>query len=229
MNFIVILCFLPLVFAFKFNPMSQSIKLGENQKNAQFLIENDTAESMAIELSVKQRVMDEMGKEEMPKTTEVTIFPPQMIIPSKEKRTVRVVWTGSGNLDSEKAFRVIAEQLPLSVGAKAKKQSGIQMMMRYMAALYVTPKDAAGKLSVQILKSDPKSMTLKVVNDGNAHQVLLDPVLTLKKGENKWTLKAQDLKGLAGENVLAKSQRIFTITTSTQIPTDASTSIKVDD
>src|SRR5665647_630369 len=172
MRLLFILSFAPLLFSFKFNPMSQSIELAEDQKSAQFTVENDTPETMAIELTVRERIMDDLGKEINPKVEGMTIFPPQMIIPSKEKRTVRVTWNG-GKVESERAFRVIAEQLPLKVDEKTKRKSGIQMLMRYMAALYVNPKDSEPKISTLIQKVTASELTLLVTNDGNKHQVLM--------------------------------------------------------
>src|SRR5690606_3040109 len=112
--------FLPLLWSFSFSPMSQSIELGEKQKGTQFMITNDGEEKLAIELTVRERRMDPHGKETLPETKEITIFPPQMIIPPKEKRTVRVNWSGPKDIETERSFRVIAEQLPLKVDEKTK-------------------------------------------------------------------------------------------------------------
>lgn len=202
-----ILLLLPLLYSFTFNPMSQSIELGEKQKSAQFFIENDSNEKMAIELSVRERKMDESGKETLPETSELTVFPPQMIIPPKEKRTIRVNWTGSKALTEEKAFRVIAEQLPLKVDEKTKKKTGIQMLMKYMAALYVTPKDAEAKLKVVSTEKSGNAVKITVENEGNKHQVLTKPVLSFGKG--KKSFEGENLSGLTGENVLARSKRTF--------------------
>lgn len=209
MNLILILLFSPFIYAFNFNPMSQAIELGENQKSVQFFLENDTSEKMAVELSVRERKMDENGKETLPATTEMTIFPPQMVIPPNEKRTIRVSWTGSKELKEEKAFRVIAEQLPLKVDEKQKKKSGIQMLMKYMAALYVTPKDAEAKLKVLSTETRGADLVIELLNEGSKHQVLTKPTLTFK--QPKVSIGPDQLTGMTGENILANSKRRFVI------------------
>lgn len=229
MKLLLILFVTPFIFAFKFNPMSQTIELGEKQKHAQFLIENESNESMAIDLSVLTRSMNETGKEELIKTSELSIYPPQMIIPAKEKRTIRVTYKGEQNIPSEKAFRVVAEQLPLSVDPKIKKKSGIQMLMRYMAALYVSPKDSNYSLKAMTNSSTAKSLSVSISNEGNRHKILLRPELTFTKGKEKWTLKGDDLKTMDGENILAKSNRIFQLPSFLKIPADAAVTIKVDE
>jgi len=229
MELLFILLSLPLLYSFKFNPMSQSIDLSEKQTTVQFSVENQSPESMAIELTVKGRTMNEDGHEELPADANIAIFPPQMIIPSKEKRTVRVTWNGSKKIESEKAFRVIAEQLPLKLNEKAKKATGIQMLMKYMAALYVTPDNAKSSLAVTLSSVSEDSLSVVVRNDGTKHQILNHPVVTFMNKENKWTFKEAELPGLAGENVLARSGRKFTIKTTQKIPKDSVVTIKVDD
>lgn len=228
MNRVLLFLILPFLFAFKFNPMSQSLELSEGKKSAQFTVENDSAESMAIELTVKERKMDTSGKETLPATSELSIFPPQIIIPSKEKRTIRVVWNGSTKLTEEKSFRVVAEQLPLNVDKK-KRGTGIQMLMKYMAAFYVTPENAEAKLKLDLLSSENGKLSLKVTNLGNRHQIIFKPKLTFKKGSEKWKFEEKDLPGFAGENVLSKSERIFSLSTNSKIPKDAEVSLKVED
>jgi fimbrial chaperone protein len=229
MNPLYLIAVLPFLFGFTFSPMSQSIDLGEKQKGTQFLLENDSDQKMAVELVVKERSMDEAGVETQTDTKDISIFPPQIIIPPGEKRTIRVTWNGAVPLETEKSYRVIAEQLGLKVDDKVKNKSGIQMLMKYVAALYVTPDDAESKVAILSHSSDGKELTLVVENSGNKHQILGEPVLGFEASNKKVQLKQDDLKGFAGENVLAKSKRTFKIKSSAMIPAGAKVSIKVND
>lgn len=257
MRILLIFLSIPLLFSFKFNPMSQSLELADGKKSSQFTVENDTDQKMAIELTVKERKMDLIGNEQHPATTELSIFPPQIIIPPKEKRTVRVSWNGPADLKVEKPFRVIAEQMNVKVDEKTKNQTGIDIKMIYMAAFYIAPKDISADLSAQIDSSEEaKNMLIgfekmkhdaayknekikppfnfkpgllvKVSNKGTKHQILLKPKLTFSKGKEKWILEEKDLEGFAGENVLAQSDRVFNIKTKKNIPSDAEVSLKVE-
>lgn len=228
MRFLIFFLTLPFLWSFKFNPMSQSIELNQNNKAAQFLLENDSAESMAIELTVVERQMDENGKEVLPKTKELTIFPPQMVIPSKEKRTIRVSWVGAPELVSEKSYRVIAEQLPLNVDEKTKRRSGIQMLMKYMAALYVTPVGAEPKLSTSIEAVEKDGVILMIENSGSQHKILSNPTVIFEQ-DRKMTFKAGELVGLAGENVLAHSKRRFKVKSATAIKKDSKVTLKIEE
>ena len=226
MKYLFVALAVPFLFAFRFNPMSQSIDLDEGKRSVQFTVENDSAEKMAIELTVRERRLDRAGVETLPETTELTVFPPQMIILPKERRTVRVNWTGEKKLTTERAFRVIAEQLPLNVEDKKKKKTGIQMLMRYMAALYVTPEGGEPAIAAEVIASTPTQLELLIRNSGTLHQILQKPQVTLVSGSQKWALKEKDLHTPAGENVLAKSERVFLVKTTGLIPAGAKATIK---
>lgn len=226
---VLVLLFLPFLFAFNFSPMSQVINIGEGKKSAQFLLENGGTANMAVELTVKERKMDVNGEESLIKTTELSVFPPQVIIPPREKRTIRVMYNGANDISVEKNFRVIAEQLGLKVDQKTKEQAGIQVLMQYVAALYVAPKDAKPNIKIDSFSSTTKELTLVIRNDGNAHQLMNNPVLKFTHDGSKGEFKAGELKGLAGENVLAGQKRIFKIATSRVIPVGARLDLKIND
>lgn len=220
---------LSFIYSFKFTPMSQSIDIGAGQKMVQFQVDNESNEAMAVEFTVKERVMEETGKENLPDTQELAVFPPQVIIPPKEKRTVRVNWMGKEIPKTEKAYRVIAEQLPVKVDEKTKRRSGIQMLIRYMAALYVTPADVEPKIVVQSFSYKKDILLLTLQNEGTKHQILTEPVLNFKHDSGSWELKKSELKPLSGENVLAGARRTFEIKTTKKIPTDAKAKLSVDE
>lgn len=220
---------LPLLFAFNFSPMSQSIEVGSGRNGSQFLIENDGPANIAVELTVKERKMDEEGEESLIDTKDVSVFPPQIIIPPNEKRTIRVTLNGNPDLKSEKNYRVIAEQLPLKVDPKTKDQAGIQMLMKFVAALYATPSGVKSDVSVVSQKSDGKLLEILVENKGAKHQLLNNPVLKYLHNGKKGELKTNDLQGLAGENVLAGQKRLFSIKSAVIIPEDAKLDLKFND
>jgi fimbrial chaperone protein len=226
MNRFLILLALPFLFSFSFSPMSQSIDLSSGRKGAQFLIENEGKTNIAVELTVKERVMAEDGTETLKDTKEVTVFPPQIIIPPGEKRTIRASFLSKDEIKVEKNYRVIAEQLPLKVDEKIKNKSGIQMLMKYVAALYATPEDAKSSVKVVSYSTSGGILTLGLENSGDKHQLINNPVLTFSLGGKKEQFKAQELAGLTGENVLAGHKRIFKIKTQRPIPSGAKVELK---
>ncbi len=223
------LLILPFLYAFNFSPMSQSIELGEGKKGGQFMLENEGATNIAVELTVKERQMDEHGEETLVDTKDIAIFPPQIIIPPHEKRTIRVTFNSKEELQSEKSYRVIAEQLPLKVDKKTKDQAGIQMLMKFVAALYATPAGAKSEVKVLSQTSNGKELVLLLENKGNKHQLLNNPVLKYLHEGAKGEFKSSELPGLVGENILANSKRKFVIPSKRAIPQGSRLEIKLND
>lgn len=224
-----ILLALPFLYAFSFSPMSQTIELGDDKRGTQFLIENDGAANTAVELTVKARVMDENGTEKLEDTKDISVFPPQLIIPPGEKRTIRVNYNNKDLPEFEKNYRVIAEQLPLKVDAKTKNKAGITMLMRYVAALYIAPKDSKADLKLLSQTSNGKEMTLMIENKGTRHQLINNPTVKYANQGKKGEVKSSDLPGVAGENILAGHKRKFVIKTSKVIPIDSKLELKFDE
>lgn len=200
-----------LLCSFAFSPMSQSIDLGDGVKQVQYLVDNPTAEPMAVEISIRERNQKPDGSEETPVTKDLAAFPPQLIIPPKEKRSIRVTYLAAKPAQ-EKAYRVIAEQLPLEVDGKKRRGSGIKMLLKYVAALYVNPGETFPALSVSVVENKDQ-LKLMVENKGSMHAPLTRPSLVLTSGKKKVSLKGDQLKGLAGENILAGSKRLLSVPT----------------
>src|SRR5690606_17266971 len=132
-NRFLILLFLPLLFSFTLTPMSHVIRLDNGEKQAQFFIENSSKDPMPVMLSVKERQQKIDGSEATPETNDIIVFPPQVIIPPNEKRSIRISWKGQAP-EFEKSYRLIAEQIPLDVKKEKVKGSGIKMLLKYIAA-----------------------------------------------------------------------------------------------
>jgi fimbrial chaperone protein len=226
MNHLLTILALFLCFSFALSPMSQSIDPQAKIKQGQLLLDNPTENPMAIEIKAAERVQKPDGTEEMPDTSELMVYPPQLIVPPKEKRTIRIQWTGQ-TPKSEKAFRIIAEQLPLEVEEKKTKKTGIKMLLKYIAAFYVTPVDSQAKVEIESIQAGEKLM-VNVVNTGTKHQLLQNAVLTLKNDKQSLRLEGEALKGLIGENILAGSKRIFQIPLPKNFSQDMKGSLKFD-
>ena len=210
--FLIITC--PTVWAFKMTPMITSIHPAEKEYSTLFTLINDKNEKAAIQLSIAHRKMDAFGKEKHPLANQLfQVFPEQLILNPNEKRIVKVTWISKEIPKNELPFRIISEQLPIDL-SKKKKKTGINILMRYIGALYIAPAKENPNIKIETYSFDSKKKQLKLVikNNGNTHKVLLKPKLILSQGKSIVELTGiKKLKGLISENVLAQSKRIFYI------------------
>lgn len=202
--FICLLFFSHPVYAFKLEPMSSTIDLTSGEVHANFTIENDTTLPLPIQIQLHQRAMNEEGNDILTPVTDLKAFPDQLIIPPEQKRSIRVMWSGDkAKLNSELSYRFIAEQLPVNL-EKKNSTTGIKMLLKYVAALYVTPKSAEAKIKCDFLQE-----ALSCTNSGNKHQILNFKKIKLEGKNISYSLQNEELKKISGENVLANSKRTF--------------------
>ena len=195
------------LFAFRLDPMSVSIELSDNQKHVSFIIENESKQPLPVQINLFERSMNESGEDVLKETSEVMAFPDQLIIPPEQKRSVKVTWSGKADeLKSEKAFRFVAEQLPLDLDQDKKSKTGIKMLLKYVAALYVNPKNSESKISCEYGDAQ-----LTCINEGNKHRILNFKSLVLQDSSSKIEFETADLKKVNGENILAHGKRVFSL------------------
>jgi fimbrial chaperone protein len=224
----------PRASAFTLTPMIASFDPSGPGATRAFEVTNDGDTSIPVELSIVPRAVDENGGEVFEKSPDIdkifSVFPPQLLLKSKEKRTVRVTWTGDGAPPRELAYRLLAEQLPVETEKKAGAKSGalIHVLLRYAGAIYVTPKDARAKVEVrsvaltpaaaQASAKTPRQLELVLENTGTAHLVLdrfslvlgpRSPSIPEGAPGNELSLGPDALPKLAGQNLLPGGRRRF--------------------
>lgn len=179
-------------------------------------LENTSNEKIAVQISMAERRMDTDGKEEHPSADALfNVFPSQIILEPKSTRTVRVTWNGDKKPSQELAFRLIAEQMPVSgLKTKGKGQAVINILVRFIASVYIEPAGVEPKLeviSVKKIASEGKSvLAVEIRNSGSKHKILDEPRLNLKTGAAApLVLSGEALAPMSGQNVLAGHTRLF--------------------
>lgn len=190
--------------------MTLSLTKESDFKNVVY-VENESSEVIAVEVTMAKREMDKFGKEKHPSASSLfKIYPSQLFLKPKEKRSLRLQWLGEKEIKDEQSFRLIAEQLPINVNAK--KKQGIKLLLRYIAAVYVSPSSEKRNLAIKIKEQKGRSLTLEITNKGNVHQVLHDLKATLTlNSKKKIILEKLQLPNFAGENILQGKTRLFKI------------------
>lgn len=196
--------------AFKFSPMTAEIEPSTKKNSTIFFLENDTSQSIAVTAKVLKRRINIDGEEindEVEK--EFNLYPPQLIIPPNEKRSVKVTWNNISELKSEESFRLVAEQLPIDLTQDKKEKANIKVLLRYMAALYVTSDKFNSAVQLKSIETKNNQVRLLLENSGLKHQILANLNLKVLNGATETVFSGDELKGMSGENILANSQRAF--------------------
>jgi len=199
--------------ALKISPFKAAMVAGTDTSKV-FHVENNSSESAAVQISMETWSITPEGTEvNRDAEDEFTVFPAQVVLKPHERRAVRIQWLGSDLPQKEKAYRVLAEQIPISLLDTPAAGSGLKFLLRFKAGLYIGPAKPAA--DVVVAKTEPHGLnTLRVTlqNNGTGHTLMRNPQLTLTLEDGQTVIvKDTDLRGLAGSNMHAGSTRYFDV------------------
>ncbi len=215
--------------AFKLDPISRVFEPAGAGATQSYQVINDSAEQIAVELSMVERKISLDGEE----TTESAdddflVYPSQMILPPQGVQSVRVTWLGNPNPEKELAYRLVAEQLPINLEKPEASQpetttGGIKMMFRYMGSVYIRPKNAQSNVVLNSITHEKGTdgndlLVVTFDNQGTRRAVLSELNLNLTSQGNQLTLKPEQLEGINNGVILAGNKRKFTIPWPQQLP-----------
>jgi fimbrial chaperone protein len=179
-----------------------------------YRVRNTQDREIAVRIQVTTRDHDADGREVREDAADQwLVFPSRMTLAPGQTQAVRVQYTVAGGLEREKAFRIIAEQVPVNI-SEGDRRSGINVLFRYEGSMYVRP----GQFAPDILLVEAErrfadgnfvGILVRFENRGTTHAILNNLVLhftlTGAGGRTAETLDVgeDDLAVLGGRNLLA--------------------------
>ena len=207
--------------AFTFMPMSITISPSGANSIASFRITNDSSQQIAITIKAMMREIDENGNEtNKPADNLFAIFPTRVVVQPNSFQNIKVQYKGNPSLSREVAYRIIAEQVPIDFSQQ--QTSGVKVMFRYIAALYVAPPNVSHKVSVTKVEygeqESKKGFFVTITNSGTRHAIINDPVMKISGSSFTITLKDESVSAINGQNLLAGNVRKFFIPCEDAVP-----------
>ncbi len=222
-------CTLTRVWAMTLTPIETQLTPSGRGASSVFRLSNTGPDAIAVDFSVKSRQMSRNGQDVLGDAeSDFIIVPSQISLQPGQVQSVRVQYVGDATLSQEKAYRLIAEQLPLdpasATKAAATPNAGVRLLIKYVASVYVTPPRAKPTVELVQLSLLPKTdkapvqieVTLK--NIGQAHVILSRSSLQFRIAGKPYTLSAEQLTGLESENLLAGTERVFKVSWPASVP-----------
>jgi fimbrial chaperone protein len=206
--------------ALKISPFKTSIPAGGGGDMTQvFRVENNSSESAAVQVSAQIWQIQPDGNEiDKDDEDDFTVFPAQIVLKPHESKAVRLQWLGPPSLAAERAYRVLAEQVPIVLHDTPQDETGVRFLLRFKGALYVTPAGAEPAVAVQRTESRPGALRLYLRNNGTAHTLLRNPIVHLALEDGRTLdLAGAAVRTMGDENMHAGSERFFDL----PLPPDA--------
>jgi fimbrial chaperone protein len=196
-------------FAFRLEPMIAELFLVGDKSSQSFRIENNGKERVAIQIKMTGRLTTLEGEEKRDPTSDFTIYPEQVSLAPNDTKTIRITYKGPTNLQEEKAYRLIATQLPVDFNEAKGTKPQLNFLFQYIASVYVLPAGVAAKMEIHQAKViSPNQIEFQIANTGTAHRLMKGIEVHISTADNKpVALDEKFLKDIENENFLAKSRR----------------------
>ena len=200
--------------ALSLEPLSHTFSTSVAGRVRTFQVTNTQEQRISVRIRMTTRDQTVDGTEDRrPADDQWLIFPRQITLEPGASQAVRVQYTGSADVDVERAYRIIAEQLPIDF-SEGQARSGINVLFRYEGSVYVRPEGAEpdvvlAEASRRFIDGDFRGILLRFENRGRSHAILNDLTITLQllnaDGEvlDAVVLEEDQLSVVGGTNLLA--------------------------
>ncbi len=192
--------------------------------NRNLFVTNNSEKMIALEVYAQSRQVDAVtGIDELEDIEDFLIYPNQLLLQPDEQQVVTLTWVGAQELTEEQAFRIIVEELNLSLGDDEGEDDDMSVKLaaltKVVKAAYVAPDGAKSNVevsNVEVVENDDDEKIIRITlsNSGTAHKILKQTEITLtpmndgKKVTDAAKVYVPDaLNGVI--NILAKSDRVI--------------------
>ena len=171
-------------------PLSREFSPHGRGRQQTFRIHNNQSSDIAVRLRMFSRSLEIDGSERREDIhDEFTVFPQQVVLAPGQTQVIRVQWNGEASVERERAFRLLAEQVPVEDrrGEFDGGRDGLSLsfMYRYLASVYVTPSGAEPEVTLvehSLGQEDGgmRALALDFLNAGGRHMIVNSATVTLE-------------------------------------------------
>lgn len=189
-------------------PLVLEMGSGASNRTAQFLVENDSASSKPVEVTVFEVELLENGEQRRsPASSEFIIFPATRMIPPHTKQLFRVQWAGSP-LANSRTFVFALNEIPVKM---PEEKTGVQVVFNFDIVANVAPPSGSRTLDIVssevVNRNGRRYASFLFSNSGNVHAKLSDATVVLKSGSWTKTVTPGELQLLLGAGLVQPGKR----------------------
>lgn len=198
--------------AFSFAPMSSTIGNSGAEAVITYTVSNDTDKKIAVTIKAMHRLIDANGAETTtPANESFLIFPSRVVLNPMTSQLVKVQYRGPSAILREAAYRIVAEQLP--VDFTKSDGSAVNILLTYVAALYVSPSNALADVVVMDAVGseyqNKRGIVITLKNKGTKHAMIAEPIVQIRQGPIFVEFAEEATSAINGQNILAGGERVF--------------------
>ena len=220
-------CLSPKLPAYTVEPSMIVLGSGSRDSSTFLRLANKEARPAAVEIVVNEFSRDLDGRGIVGKEADerFIVYPAQLILMPGDEASVQVRWIGGAQSASEQTFALTTREVLIPrrdqepQAASEGARISINVLMNYDVRVYVTPRGARSKLTVETATAHATTgqeqdlLEVTLTNHGTAHQSLREMSLVLTALDAAGnplrpavTIPAQDIPGMSA-TLLANGQR----------------------
>lgn len=156
---------------FTVNPIR--LELGSNARSGVISIRNEGDVRLGFQMQAMAWTQDAEGKDQYTDSSELIFFPKLATLAPGEESLVRV-GVRNAVVPVEKTYRLFIQELPGSEkeGPQEGKSARIGVLIRFGAPIFLAPAKPEDHAEITALEMAGGTLSLKVTNTGNRHQVI---------------------------------------------------------
>lgn len=183
--------------AFQVTPLNIELTAQGAGRIESITVENTNPDPIAVQIRTYTReVLPDGTERNEPLDGVFRIYPSQMILQPGQTQVVRVQYTGPETVAVEQAYRLEARQLPINIANRDEDLgTGVRIVLRYWATLYVGPAGATPNLTYRLRNYDAAAGTGEIVveNRGTGHANLIGHTIVLSADGRTQRLPLREL------------------------------------
>ncbi len=156
---------------FTVNPIR--LELGANARSGVISVRNEGTTRLGFQVQGMEWTQDAEGKDQYADSRDLIFFPKLMALEPGEESLVRV-GVKNAVVPIEKTYRLFIQELPGPPQEKPAegKSARVGVLIRFGAPIFLAPLKAEDSAEITALEMVKGTLSLKVRNTGNRHQVI---------------------------------------------------------
>ncbi len=149
-----------------------SLQLTPRQNADALWLTNSGTAPVQVQVRVYEWRQD-AGQDQLLPTTDLQVSPPMQSLAAGQQQLIRVVRSEPATPASQRAYRVVVDELP----TVDPRRTGMQFVLRYSMPVFVQPDAGTGldyALQARLTRLDDGRPALEVHNSGNSYAQLAD-------------------------------------------------------
>lgn len=155
----------------EFSVLPIRLELGPSVRSGVIAVRNDGKSKLTFQMQSVDWFQDPAGKDQYSETRDLIFYPKIMSVEPGQEGLIRVGLKAPVG-PTERTYRLFIEEMPGPPVPRTESGAQINVLLRFGAPIFVAPQQPRDGLEMAAPQVEKGTLTFKVRNSGNRHQVV---------------------------------------------------------